>query len=68
MDAESIIRQLGLRPHPEGGFYRETYRSDEAIAAAALPARYAGPRSFSTAIYYLLTPGSFSALHRLQSD
>ena len=37
MDAETIIRELGLRPHPEGGFYRETYRSGEKIAAAALP-------------------------------
>jgi predicted cupin superfamily sugar epimerase len=68
MDAETIIRQLGLRPHPEGGFYRETYRSGEAIAAAALPARYGKDRDLSTAIYYLLTPDSFSSLHRLQSD
>ncbi len=68
MDAETIIRELGLRPHPEGGFYRETYRSGEKIAAAALPARYGKERDLSTAIYYLLTPGSFSSLHRLQSD
>ena len=68
MDAETIIRQLGLQPHPEGGFYRETYRSGETIAAAALPPRYGKDRSFSTAIYYLLTPDSFSSLHRLQSD
>ena len=68
MDAETIIRQLGLQPHPEGGFYRETYRSSEAIAAAALPARYGKDRNLSTAIYYLLTPDSFSSLHRLQSD
>jgi predicted cupin superfamily sugar epimerase len=67
MDAETIIRELGLRPHPEGGFYRETYRSSETIAAA-LPARYGKDRNFSTAIYYLLTPDSFSSLHRLQSD
>ncbi len=68
MDARIIIAQLGLQPHPEGGFYRETYRSPETIAAAALPARYGGDRSLSTAIYYLLTPDSFSSLHRLQSD
>jgi uncharacterized protein len=66
MDAQTIIRQLDLKPHPEGGFYRETYRCNE--TAAALPARYAGPRSLSTAIYYLLTPDSFSAMHRVQSD
>jgi uncharacterized protein len=68
MNAETLIRQLGLLPHPEGGFYRETYRSPETIAAAALPARYGESRSLSTAIYYLLTPDSFSSLHRLQSD
>ena len=68
MDAETMIRQLGLLPHPEGGFYRESYRSNEAIAAAALPPHYGNERSVATAIYYLLTPDSFSALHRLQSD
>jgi uncharacterized protein len=68
MDAKTIIRQLGLQTHPEGGFYRETYRCKEQIAAAALPARYGKDRSISTAIYYLLTPDSFSAMHRLQSD
>jgi hypothetical protein len=68
MDAETIIKQLGLQPHPEGGFYRETYRSHETLAAAALPPRYGNDRNFSTAIFYLLTPDSFSSLHRLQSD
>ncbi len=68
MDAQTIIRQLGLQLHPEGGFYRETYRSGETIAAAALPPRYGKDRSFSTAVYYLLTPDSFSTLHRLRSD
>src|SRR5687767_11857734 len=67
MTADDLIRQLNLQPHPkEGGFFRETYRAAE--AHAALPARYQGSRSFSTAIYYLLTPTTFSALHRLQSD
>lgn len=67
--AEELIRQLGLQPHPkEGGFFRETYRSGEAWPAAALPARYRTARSASTAIYYLLTPTTCSALHRLQSD
>jgi uncharacterized protein len=68
MNAQDVIRQLGLQPHPEGGFYRETYRCDEKIAAAALPGRYGSDRNLSTAIYYLLTPESFSAMHRLQSD
>ncbi|MFH1258903.1 MAG: cupin domain-containing protein [Elusimicrobiota bacterium] len=65
---ERIKSLLGLRPHPEGGFYAETYRSKENIEAAALPARYQGCRSVGTAIYYLLTAGTFSAMHRLRSD
>lgn len=51
MKADEVIDILGLEPHPEGGFYRETYRSPH-----------------STAIYFLLTPGNFSALHRIRSD
>lgn len=63
-----LIRSLDLRPHPEGGWYRETYRAAESIAANGLPERYAGPRSHATAIYFLLTSDNFSALHRLKSD
>jgi uncharacterized protein len=67
--ADELIRQLGLQPHPkEGGFFRETYRAGESWPAAALPGRYQAARSASTAIYYLLTPNTCSALHRLQSD
>jgi len=69
MDAAQIIRRLGLRPHPsEGGFFRETYRSPDALAAEALGSRYEDRRSLSTAIYYLLTPETFSVMHRLRSD
>lgn len=69
MDIETLIEMLGLEPHPaEGGYFRETYRAAENIEAAALPARYGGTRSHSTAIYYLLTPDTVSALHRLASD
>jgi predicted cupin superfamily sugar epimerase len=66
--AEERIRSLGLVPHPEGGFYRETYRSREGLAATALPKRYGGPRRLSTAIYFLLRSGEVSRLHRLRSD
>jgi uncharacterized protein len=67
MSADDLIRHLGLQPHPkEGGYFRETYRAAE--SHANLPPRYQGPRSASTAIYYLLTPNTFSALHRLQTD
>jgi len=67
--ADELIRHLGLAPHPkEGGYFRETYRAEDAWPASALPARYGSARRASTAIYYLLTPTTFSALHRLQSD
>lgn len=67
--ADELIRRLGLVPHPkEGGFFRETYRADDTWPASALPARYGNDRRASTAIYYLLTPTTFSALHRLRSD
>jgi predicted cupin superfamily sugar epimerase len=69
LTAEELITRLGLRPHPrEGGHFSETYRAVEQWPAAALPARYGAARSASTAIYYLLTPGTCSALHRLASD
>lgn len=69
LTAEEIIRRLELKPHPaEGGYYREIYRAEETIAANALPARYGGARSIGTAIYYLLTPDTVSALHVLDSD
>ena len=67
-DAEYWIRALALEPHPEGGYFRETYRSAERILPAALPARYTGERSVSTAIHYLLRPGDRSRLHRLRAD
>ena len=69
LTADQIIALLNLTPHPkEGGYFRETYRSSEAISEKASPTRYKGMRSFATAIYYLLTPETFSAMHRLQSD
>jgi len=67
MTADDLIALLKLQPHPkEGGFFRETYRADDRFSQ--LPARYPGPRSASTAIYYLLTPETFSAMHRVASD
>jgi len=69
---ENIINQwvdkLQLLPHPEGGFYRENYRSPETIDAASVPERFSGTRSISTAIYFLITAGNFSAFHRIKSD
>jgi predicted cupin superfamily sugar epimerase len=67
--AAAIIEALGLVPHPkEGGYHRETYRAGEALPRGAIAGRYAGPRAASSAIYYFLTPTTWSALHRLASD
>jgi len=68
MTAQQLIQQFQLQSHPEGGWYKETYKSNETIAAAALPERFPGDRSFSTAIYFLLEQGNFSAFHRIKSD
>jgi predicted cupin superfamily sugar epimerase len=59
---------LGLKPHPEGGYFREVYRSDEMISADSLPERYNGSRSFATSIYFLLEREQVSKFHRLKSD
>lgn len=67
-DAAAWVAALGLRPHPEGGFFRETYRSPEVLAAGALPARFGADRALSTAIHYLLRAGDHSRLHRLHAD
>ena len=66
MTTEEIIKKLNLKPHPEGGYFFETYRTDEVIAK--LPDRYQGSRVFSTCIYYLLTKDTFSMIHKLKSD
>lgn len=69
MDAHDVIKLLDLKPlELEGGYFRETYRSDECFGDAALADRYGGRRNVCTAIYYLLTPETFSALHRVKSD
>lgn len=65
---ETLIRKFEMQPHPEGGWYKETYKSMEAVSASALPERFAGSRSFCTAIYFLLEERNFSAFHRIKSD
>lgn len=68
MTADDVKRILHLIPHPEGGSYIQTYKAVERIPAEALENHYDGPRAVSTAIYYLLEPGTFSEMHRLLSD
>ncbi|MFZ5894293.1 MAG: cupin domain-containing protein [Myxococcota bacterium] len=64
MTAEEVIRALELQAHPEGGHYAEVFRSDLRVNSDAHP----GTRCASTAIYFLLKTGDFSALHRVRSD
>jgi uncharacterized protein len=68
MNPEKIIRALELNPHPEGGYFRETYRSEGVISKKELSGKYACKRNFSTCIYFLLTSQSFSAFHRIVQD
>lgn len=68
LNAQQLIEQLVLLPHPEGGYYKETYCSSEVIPKQALPDRFNGERYYSSAIYFLLEQGNFSAFHRIQSD
>lgn len=68
MTADQIIKALHMLPHPiEGGFFAETYRSSAEIPQQKLPG-YPAARSLATAIYYMLTPDSFSAMHRVRGD
>lgn len=64
----TLIQRYGLEPHPEGGWFKQTYKSNEQINAGGLPERFGANRAFSTAIYFLLEKGNFSAFHRIKSD
>lgn len=64
----NIIKKLELLPHPEGGYYKQTYKSAGEIDLSSLGDRYTSKRSYSTCIYFLLTSESFSAFHRIKQD
>lgn len=61
-EADKIIERLNLKPHPEGGFYCETYRHAEKINTEK------GSRNTATGIYFLLKEGQYSQWHRVSSD
>ena len=63
-EAARLVKRLGFEKHPEGGYFKQTYRSDAIVNVDG----YDGPRNISTAIYYMLTDNEFSAFHRLKSD
>jgi predicted cupin superfamily sugar epimerase len=63
-DTKSLIDRLGLQPHPEGGYYRETYRAPLQVSSPD----HDGARAAFTSIYFLLGPGQYSAWHQVASD
>jgi hypothetical protein len=62
------IDKLALQKHPEGGWFKEVYRSEDIAAANALPEGFNGQRNYSTSIYYLLETTDFSSFHKIKSD
>jgi len=66
--AKYWITKLNLEKHPEGGWFKEVYRSVEMISAKCLSGSFYGARNISTSIYYLLEGDDFSAFHRIKSD
>jgi uncharacterized protein len=66
-NAKYWFEKLQMEPHPEGGYFRQTYRADLILPQQSLPG-FAGARAASTAIYFLLEDRNFSAFHRLKSD
>ena len=65
---KQIVEKLNLLPHPEGGYYKEVYRSDEQIKSESLPNRFGGNRNFCTSIYFLLEGEDKSHFHKIKSD
>lgn len=68
ISAKELIKSFGLKKHPEGGYFVESYRASGMISRAALPSRYRGKRSYSTCIYFLLPSGAASRMHKIASD
>lgn len=65
---KQLISHYRMQPHPEGGYFQQTYKSSGSIPLSALPEGFSGSRLFSTAIFFLLEQGNFSAFHRIKSD
>ena len=68
MTAKEIINHLDLTAHPEGGYFKETYRSKGEILSENLEKHFDGNRNFCTSIYFLLTSEKFSAFHKINQD
>jgi predicted cupin superfamily sugar epimerase len=68
MNIDFLVSELNLVPHPEGGFYKEVYRSKGILPQVSLGNHFDGDRNFCTSIYFLLTGTNFSSFHRLKQD
>lgn len=68
MTAQQIINQFDLTAHPEGGYFKETYRSNGVIQNKHLSPEFVGDRNYATSIYFLLTSDKFSAFHKINQD
>jgi hypothetical protein len=68
MKAIELINRFNLQAHPEGGYFKEVYRSKGEIASANLGAEFDGNRNYCTSIYFLLTADKFSAFHKISQD
>ncbi|MCF8229353.1 MAG: cupin domain-containing protein [Bacteroidales bacterium] len=66
--AQHWIDKLEMQKHPEGGYFKEVYRSEETIDRLSLNERYGGDRNYATAIYFLIAGEDFSGFHKLNSD
>lgn len=67
-DLQSIIDQLRLQPHPEGGYYREMYRAEMTVTHPEVGLEDNATRAAGTAIYFLIPQNQFSAFHRVRTD
>lgn len=67
-NAAYFIEKLELTKHPEGGWFKEVYRSEETISKNALDSRFPSERNISTSIFFLLEKDEFSAFHKIKSD
>ena len=68
MNSEEIIHHFNLSEHPEGGYFKETYRSKGEILSKDLGENFEGNRNYCTSIYFLLTSDKFSAFHKISQD
>lgn len=68
MDAQEIIKHFQLTEHPEGGYFKETYRSSITIKSENLDHQFDGYRNLCTSILFLLTSHKFSAFHKIKQD